>query len=292
MFCRQILVKSIFIRLMLSIMFSLACTAQASEKGLFWQLESPAGTVSYLFGTIHTDDKRVTDFSPIVIAALNRVDTFIMETKPTQQSADLHAMQDTNLRDMLTAQELEQVRQLADFHAMHLDTALRSKPWLLAMMLDLPKPKTPFSQDNLLMEKSEAFGKNIEGLASSEAHASVLDDLSREEQLAMLRAVLKRTQAQKEADFERLIAAYLKGDADKIRALDEQITRNRLPAKSWAKIRVKLLDERNAAMAERSIQAANKQSAFIAVGASHLAGKTGMIHAFRQAGFKCTKMPQ
>ena len=38
--------------------------AQATEKGLFWKLESPTGIVSYLFGTMHTDDNRITNFSP------------------------------------------------------------------------------------------------------------------------------------------------------------------------------------------------------------------------------------
>ena len=30
--------------------------AQATEKGLFWKMESPKGVVSFLFGTIHSDD--------------------------------------------------------------------------------------------------------------------------------------------------------------------------------------------------------------------------------------------
>ncbi|MES2636446.1 MAG: TraB/GumN family protein, partial [Pseudomonadota bacterium] len=125
---------------------------------------------------------------------------------------------------------------------------------------------------------------------SSKAHFGVMDAFSREEQLVMLRAVLKRTQAQKEADFERLISAYLDGDSDKISALDEKITGAMLPKEIWDKMRVKLLDERNVLMAERSIQVANQKPVFVAVGASHLAGETGLINAFKKAGFKLTKV--
>ena len=38
---------------------ALTFAAQATEKGLFWKLESPTGKTSYLFGTMHTDDNRV-----------------------------------------------------------------------------------------------------------------------------------------------------------------------------------------------------------------------------------------
>lgn len=263
---------------------------QATEKGLFWKMESPTGIVSYLFGTMHTDDNRITDFPPNVIEALNSVDAFIMETKQDNKDQNLLLMQDATLREMLTELELDQVRELADFHVMHFDVVLRMKPWLLAVIFDLPKPQTPFAQDNLLMAKSEDLSKDIEGLETSTAHFGVMDDFSREEQLIMLRAVLKRTQAQKEADFERLMTAYLDGDSDRISALDEKITRGMLPKSIWTKMRTKLLDERNVVMAERSIQAASEKPVFMAVGASHLAGETGLINAFKKAGFKLSQI--
>ena len=134
------------------------------------------------------------------------------------------------------------------------------------------------------------LSKNIDGLESSKAHFGIMDDFSREEQLVMLRAVLKRTQEQKEADFERLMTAYLEGDSDKISALDEKITGGMLPKSIWAKMKTKLLDERNVLMAERSIKAANEKPVFVAVGASHLAGKTGLIESFKKAGFKLSKV--
>ena len=259
--------------------------SQATEKGLFWKLESPAGITSYLFGTMHTDDNRITNFSPSVVDALKSVDTFIMETKPDNNDPNILLMQDKTLLQMLTEQELDEVRNLADFHVMHFEAAMRMKPWLLAVVFDLPKPQTPFAQDNLLMRASEDLAKNIDGLESSKVHFSVMDNFSIEEQLVMLRAVLKRTQAQKEKDFETLMAAYLEGDSDKITATDEKITAGMLPKEIWAKMRAKLIDERNVVMAERSIKAANEKPVFVAVGASHLAGENGLIAAFKKAGY-------
>ena len=267
------------------IFIALALSAQATEKGLFWKLESPTGKTSYLFGTMHTDDNRVADMTPKMLEAMKSVDTFMMEAEPTQDPS-IFMMKDASLPSLLTQAEFDQVRDLAEFHVMHLGAAMQMKPWLLAVIFDLPKPQTEFAQDNLLMTKSEDFGKEIKGLESSQEHFSMMDAFSIDEQMVMLRAVLKRTPEQKEADFERLMTAYLKGDSDKISALDEQITGGMLPKEIWAKMRVKLLDERNVVMAQRAIPAANEKPIFIAVGASHLAGDNGLIAAFKKAGFK------
>lgn len=262
---------------------------QAADKGLFWKVESLSGITSYLFGTMHTDDNRVTEFSPQVLEALNSVDTFMMEVSPGQDPK-LLMLKEGNIATLMTNEEFEQVRELADFHVMHLGAAMQMKPWLLAVIFDLPRPQTPFAQDNLLMTKSEELLKNVEGIETAQEHFGVMDDFTLDEQMIMLRAVLKRTQEQKERDYERLLSAYLKGDAESITQLDEKITGGMLPDNLWLKMRKKLLDDRNVVMAERTIAKANQQSTFVAVGAAHLAGKTGLIAAYKNAGFKLTPL--
>lgn len=274
-------------RLIFIILLGCVQFAFATDKGLFWKMESPTGVTSYLFGTIHTDDNRVTDFSPNVITALNSVDTFMMEVSPSRDQ-NLLMLKVGTLEQELSEQELAQVRELADFHVMHLNQVLRMKPWLLAVIFDLPKPQTPFAQDNLLMTRSEELLKDVEGIENAQEHFGVMDNFTMDEQMVMLRAALKRTPAQKEKDFERLMSAYLKGDSDKISRLDEEITGGSLPKNLWQKMRQKLLDDRNIVMAERTLPVAKQKSVFIAVGASHLAGKNGLISAYKKAGFKLT----
>lgn len=262
-----------------------------AEQGLFWKADAPSGKLIYLFGTIHTDDNRVTNFPPAVNNALQSVDAFMMETlAPSDPSIFL--MQDASLTEMLTEQELDKVYALAEFHVMHRDAALRMKPWLLAVVFDSPKPLTPFAQDNLLMTKSEDLGKEVIGIEDTQEHFGVMDTFSREEQLIMLRAVLKRTPEVKERDFERLVSAYLAGDSEVIAALDDKITGGMLPPPLWAKMRVKLIDERNALMAERILSEANSKNVFVAVGASHLAGKGGLIARLKDAGYKMIRVTQ
>lgn len=256
-----------------------------AAPGLFWKAESPSNNTIYLFGTIHTDDNRVTDFSPAVINALQSVDVFMMETLAPKDSGVL-MMSDADLKDVLTEDELNKVYALAEFHVMHRDVVLRMKPWLLAATFDSPRPLTPFAQDNLLMTQAEDFGKEVVGIESAIAHFGVMDSFSRDEQLVMLRAVLKRTPEVKLRDYERLVQAYLAGDGESLAALNAQITGGMLPPNLWERMRSKLLDERNVVMTERVIESAKTKNIFVAVGASHLAGQGGLIARLKQAGFR------
>ena len=142
------------------------------------------------------------------------------------------------------------------------------------------------------MTKAEELGKNVAGIETAKEHFGVMDDFSMDEQMVMLRAVLKRTPEQKVADFESLMTEYLQGDSDKITALNEKVTAGMLPADIWAKIKDKLLDKRSVLMAERAIPVANEKPIFLAVGASHLAGDIGLINAFKKSGYKLTALPK
>ena len=264
---------------------SVISTNVFAEKGLFWKVESPSGKVSYLFGTMHTDDNRVTDFSPAVNDAIKSIDAFMMETlAPNDPSVFMRP--EGSLKDILTEKELSTVYELAEFHTMHREAAMHMKPWLLAVVFDSPKPLTPYAQDNLLMTMSEDLGKEVIGIEDTQEHFGVMDSFSLLEQTTMLKAVLKRTPEQKERDFELLVKAYLEGDSDKVAALDDKITGGMLPAALWEKMRVKLLDERNVVMARRIVDEAKNKTVFVAVGASHLAGKGGLIARLKDAGFK------
>ena len=276
------LVSRFFLSLLLIISFQ---SAQASDNGLLWKIEAPSGKTSYLLGTIHTDDQRVTEFSPKIIEAFNQTDVFMMETLPPRDPSIFMLKQGT-VAELVTEKEFDQIRELADFHSMHIEAAMRMKPWLLAVIFDLPKPKSLFSMDELLLAKSEEKLKTIKGLEKTSEHFSVLDSISIDDQMVMLRAVLKRSQKDKERDFEKLLKTYQSGDLKKISDLDEAITGDMLPKALWANMKIKLIDERNVGMANGLMTQASDNSVFAAVGASHLGGEGGILNRLRDAGYK------
>ena len=261
--------------------------AQAADNGLLWKLEAPSGKVSYLLGTIHTDDPRVTEFSPKITEAFAQTDVFMLETLPPRNPS-IFMMPQGSVAELLTEKEFDQVRALADFHSMHIEAAMRMKPWLLAVIFDLPKPKAVYSMDELLMAKAEEQLKTMKGLEQTQEHFSVLDSVSINDQMVMLRAVLKRSQRDKERDFEKLLKTYQSGDLKKIGELDDKVTGGMLPKALWESMRVKLIDERNVGMADGLIAQANDNAVFAAVGASHLAGEGGILNRLRAVGFVLT----
>ncbi len=281
--------KKSFCCLLFSLCLLGAFNTAWAESGLFWKAESSVSKDLYLFGTIHTDDNRVTNFAPSVINAIKASDAFMMETL-SPNNPGVFMMAEGDLRSMLTGPELEQVYALAEFHVMHRDAALHMKPWLLAVVFDSPRPLTPFAQDNLLMTQAEDVGKQIIGIEDTQEHFGIMDSFSLDEQLVMLRAVLKRSAAEKEQGFASLVQAYLAGDSEAIAALDDKITGNMLPKALWDKMRAKLVDDRNVVMAQRIMDEARQQKVFVAVGASHLAGQGGLLARLRAAGYQLSPL--
>lgn len=259
--------------------------ALGAESGLLWKLESSGAPPSYLFGTIHTDDPRVTDFSPELKQAMQQSDSFMMEILPLRDLSMLF-MKQGSLRDMLRPEEIERILQLADQHAMREDVVLKMKPWLLATLLSLPRPQSPLTQDILLYGMATSGGKKLLGLEDAGEHFGALDGLSDQDQLTLLRVVLAQPQQQKEEEYEAVLQAYLKKEIDKIVAEDEKRLGSELPEKLWKEVKSRLLDQRNERMAQRIAKQAAASPVFVAVGAAHLPGEGGVISRLRKAGFK------
>lgn len=258
--------------------------AHGEERGLLWKIEAPGVAPSYLFGTIHTDDPRVTDFSPALRQALQESRVFMMEVLPPRDLTPI-LMKQGSLADQLTPQELAQVKSLAETHALSEDIALRMKPWLLASVFSLPRPQSPLTQDILLYGMASGSGKQVLGLEAAAAHFGALDSLSDAEQLSLLRLTLAQSVEEKEQDFELIMQAYRDKEIGRIAAEDEKRLGS-LPPELWAKVKTLLLDQRNAAMTEGIVRQVTQASAFIAVGAAHLPGEGGLVARLRQAGYR------
>jgi uncharacterized protein YbaP (TraB family) len=137
---------------------------------------------------------------------------------------------------------------------------------------------------------AEDLDKEVLGIESSEEHFATMDSLSFDEQLIMLRAVLKKTEKERLSDYNLLMKDYLSADLDKIRHTDERLTGKLLPDVLWSKIKVQLMDERNKKMVLRITELAKNKQLFIAVGASHLAGPDGLLNQLKESGFKIFPM--
>ena len=271
------------------LLLNIVSIAYASDRGLFWKLRAPNGLTHYLFGTMHTDDNRIIKFLPIVKKSVNASDILLVEITPDGHSQNLF-MKNHSLVSDINEKELNQIKKLAEFHVMYFDNVMRMKPWLLAIIFDSPKPHTEFNQDYLLMAMAADLDKEVLGIESSQEHFATMDSLSLDEQLMMLRAVLKKTENEKLSDYNLLMKQYISGDVEQIRKTDERLTGKLLPEVLWAKIKVQLMNERNKKMVIKIKELSKDKQLFIAVGASHLAGQDGLLNQLIDSGFKMSPL--
>ena len=260
-------------------------TNKEQINSIFWQITDLNGKKHYLFGTIHTDDNRVSNFKPIVEEKLKEIDIFVMETDEVIDRSILRV--DPKLYNgYLSEEELEKINLLADFHTMPREHILSMKPWLLAVIFDSPRPITPFNQDNLLKSKAEDFMKITQGLETPREHFQALDKFTIDEQMSLLKAVLKKNLEQKEINYELLLSAYLSFNTEKILNTDILITKSLVSNSTWEKMEYHFLTRRNKFFGERIKELIKGNRVFIAVGASHLGGETGLLKQFKDAGFE------
>ena len=98
------------------------------------------------------------------------------------------------------------------------------------------------------------------------------------DQIAMLRVSLAFL-GQREDMFETLIQSYLKRDLGIVLALSKGMSRIAgLKASGFAGFSCELIAKRNHSMFASSRALVDEGNVFVAVGAAHLIGETGLVH--------------
>lgn len=264
--------------------FLILCFSVIANAGsTFYEITDTKGNKHFIFGTFHSDDNRVTNFDPKIINAIKQSSLYMMET---DELTDASVIQNLNIDipAQLTDNELERLKGLINFHVMFYDQAIRMKPWLLAFIFDSPNPITPFNQDNLLKQIAEDAYIKTQGLMTNSEHFSVLDFLTTNEQIEILKNALKRTDNIKQENFEKLLVTYLDGNLIKIHEINEKITLDLMSPELWQKVKQKILIERNQVFNKKILEAMESHQIFVAIGASHLAGDDGLVGFLKQNG--------
>jgi uncharacterized protein YbaP (TraB family) len=135
------------------------------EKGILWRIEGAATQPSYLLGTIHSDDPRVTNVPVSIAQALQQADSFSGEVKMDLPSL-MQASQATQLPEGQSLKQLidpalyrQTVQLLATYGIPEL-VVQRMKPWAAAAALSLPRPQTGIFLDMALYNQAAAAGTN------------------------------------------------------------------------------------------------------------------------------------
>ncbi len=275
-----------------------------NSEALLWKIEKAGTAPSHLFGTIHLSDSRVTTIASKVTEALFTSKTLALEVADLSDAALGAAM--ATSADLLVyadGQTLEQKLQKAEFKRVQAivekagipgDAAKLLKPWLVNTLLaisDCERRQIDAGApvvDMRLGEHAKEKGIPVVGLETIELQLAALASVPDDEQLQMLKVGLKY--ADRTSDMlETLLQLYLKRQMGA--AMPFQIAlaeKSGVPASAFDGFQKALLVDRNASMAKKAAPLLDKGRAFIAVGALHLPGKTGLVTLLRDAGYSVT----
>ena len=261
----------------------------AEEQGILWRIDGAATQPSYLLGTIHSDDARITTL-PVTIANIFRqADSFSgeidMDLPNLMQASQATLLPEgESLQQLLDSTLYQQTVQLLAAYGMPELVVQRMKPWAAAATLSLPRPQTGLFLDMLLYTQAAAQGKRVYGLETVSEQVGAMETMPRDLQIIMLRdAVAQHDQL--DQIIEALINAYLQRDLNALESISDKAMQqgDRRVAQLFTS---EVVVNRNRRMLERMQPRLREGNAFIAVGALHLPGKDGLLTLLRNKGYR------
>jgi uncharacterized protein YbaP (TraB family) len=258
-------------------------------KGLLFLLERDGLDPSYIFGTIHAEDKRVLKLPLPVRKAFDSARTVALEMTldGTNMMAASMAMLYTDGRDLpgvIGKRRYKRVVAALDGRNLP-EAALRLyKPWAVATMLSMPPTKTGEFLDLVLYRKAVADKKKVVGLETVVEQLSVFDDLPESQQIAMLDDALNNLK-QLPTMLDQLMKAYLARDMTALVQTSEKFMKQGDQALEEM-FQQRLVEDRNLTMVKRMLPLLQKGRLFVAVGALHLPGEKGILQLLEQMNYR------
>lgn len=276
--------------------------------GLLWRIEAPGVPASHLFGTMHSPDPRVLALPGAAARAFAAADTLVIELRTTGDAGAAAAQalfqsmlldDDRSLSAMLGERPFAVIAEGLAKKGLPAAIVDKLRPWGAYLMLMAP-PRGEDSEAMVLDQRLETEalrgGKTVAALETLDEQVAVFAGMAEADMVRLLLAIIE-TAAEAGGlapyidDFlEAVTGHYLDGDLAAILAL----SRTQLPGGDAAlaeRLMTRMIDDRNHRFADRLNDALRKGGAFIAVGALHLPGETGLVALLESRGFTVGAVP-
>ena len=258
------------------------------NHGVLWEISKPGIPASYLLGTIHSDDPRVTRLPPAVAQAFANSNSFTGELDMSSNSMELtqKAMllpSDKSLAALIGPERYRKCVTLMADYGVPASIVNKMKPWAIALQLNMPKPISDRFLDLTLYEQAIARGIPVYALETIPEQIDVFDKLPLTQQITLLNESIAHYE-ETSALIDTLIDLYLARDLAGLQSInDDQMQQG--DDDLAATVEQRLIVVRNQRMVERMQPRLLQGHAFIAVGALHLPGKQGILNLLEQQGY-------
>lgn len=281
--------------------------AQTINAGaVLWKVERDGIPASYLLGTIHLTDERVTSFSPRLRQVLGEVRTVALEVADVSAAATEAAMARAGQLTVVgNGKSLDKLLSPAEFQTLTVAMARAGvpepaarmfRPWVATLIMsvsDCERRKVNSGEpvlDARIADAARRAGKRVVGLETIEGQLAALASIPEEEQLQMLRvniAYAHRTGDQMETLLQLYASRNIAAAWPAQIAFAERVGVGR---DAFAAFERNVVVERNEKMTARALPLLTEGRTLIAVGALHLPGERGIVNLLRQAGYKLTPL--
>ncbi len=268
-------------------------------QGLLWRIDTPGSEPSYLFGTIHLTDERVTKLPPPVVKALESSTSMTgelilgAETRRTL-AREIRLTGDRDLEDILGsdlyARVLEKTQPIGMF-----DASLRTlKPWVVMGLIGMPPEEVAraatghLNVDEMLQKMAGDRGIPLHALESVAEQADAIGGMPEDDLVQIIREAVDM-QAELHAIMEEMIGFYLAQDLAGLHAHMSELSAG-TDADRLERFMDRVLDRRNFLMVDRMAGVLTEGNAFVAVGAMHLPGENGLLNLLEQRGHGITRV--
>ncbi len=264
----------------------------AQTDAILWKVSGNGlSKPSYLFGTVHAYCDRDKFFTPVLMDALKSTDIVALELNLNDFSTFVALMKasmkesEQTLSSRLSPSEYRSVDSaciaLLGDSLKNLDTktpmGLMGKMYLSESMIGCQ----PIPLDFLIAELAKREKKKSIGFETPGFQDSLLNSVPDSIQLKWL-VELSRNIVKAKEDFALLLAAYNEQSAQKLYDISFKTSPEMVYLKTT------LLDQRNSNWMQYLQANMSLNPHFVAVGAAHLSGDSGLIVLLRNAGYTVT----
>jgi uncharacterized protein YbaP (TraB family) len=275
-----------FISFFILVLICFQVNTHAAENPFLWKIEGTRP--SYLFGTIHFPDPRVTTLPDSVETAFRNSQAVYTEIPLDSATmvAQVSKLMLTGGQTLLDIVPPELISRTEKYMKGTLALSLSS----LEQQVNNPGK---LALDAQLYQRAQQQGKKVAGLETVEEQIAIFDNLNQNEQIKMLKDTLDFIDAAKEKGVnipEQFIAWYTKGDINAFGNLLMQYVKK---DKFYDAFLQKVLYKRNQLMAERIvkiIQTNPDKSHFFAIGAGHFWGKSAIQNYLAKQGLEIKRI--
>ena len=263
------------------------------SNGLLWKVEKDGVRPSYIFGTIHLDDDRVTDLPTPVKQAFADSTSFTMEMiideASTQKFLTAMLLADGNLQSMIGDSLFAETAGLMAEYGMPQEITERFKPWAVMLTLIMPKERQGLIVDNVLYQQALSQKKSVHQLENVDEQIAVFDGLPTDVQVGLLKQTVTHHDLIPDM-VEKSIQVYLKRDLGTMWDVNNSIMETDVDKRFNEIFLQWVLYDRNARIAERLRPLLKAGDAFVAVGALHLYGKKGVLSLLKSRGYRINRI--